>query len=166
MLAAGIDATFDSFTVYEEHIKSGPVHAPAVTSRTRMAALPQVLRPSAFDALPVEYRELHPSYRAVHPEGVQAWLALWRQARSGPAVLARRPYPMTWERVESIRHPTLLLTGDGDLYTPPALLRMQAQHMPHADVAVIPEAGHCANWEQPDAFNRTVLDFLGRHAGR
>jgi pimeloyl-ACP methyl ester carboxylesterase len=37
---------------------------------------------------------------------------------------------------------------------------MQAQHMPHAEVVVIPEAGHCAGWEQPDAFNRTVLDFL------
>jgi tripartite-type tricarboxylate transporter receptor subunit TctC len=42
LLAGRVDATFDSFTVYEEHIKSGRVHALAVTSRTRMAALPQV----------------------------------------------------------------------------------------------------------------------------
>ncbi|MCG2594318.1 tripartite tricarboxylate transporter substrate binding protein [Ramlibacter sp. XY19] len=42
LLAGRIDATFDSFTVYEEHIKSGRVRALAVTSRTRMAALPQV----------------------------------------------------------------------------------------------------------------------------
>jgi pimeloyl-ACP methyl ester carboxylesterase len=70
---------------------------------------------------------------------------------------------MTWARVESIHHPILLMTGDGDLYVPPALLRMQALHMPHAEVVVVPEAGHCANWEQPDDFNRVVLDFLRRH---
>jgi tripartite-type tricarboxylate transporter receptor subunit TctC len=42
VLAGRVDATFDSFTVYEEHIKSGRVRALAVTSRMRMAALPQV----------------------------------------------------------------------------------------------------------------------------
>ena len=42
LLAGRIDATFDSFTVYEKHIKSGQVRALAVTSRTRMAVLPQV----------------------------------------------------------------------------------------------------------------------------
>ena len=42
---------------------------------------------------------------------------------------------------------------------------MQAQHMRHAEVVVISEAGHCANWEQPDAFNGMVVDFLRRHPG-
>jgi len=42
LLAGRIDATFDSYTVYEEHIRSGRVRALAVTSRMRMAALPQV----------------------------------------------------------------------------------------------------------------------------
>ncbi len=134
-------------------------------SETAYAQANARLLPPAFDALPVEMKELHPSYRAGNPAGVQAWLALARQARSGPPVVAKRPHPMTWARVESIRHPTLLMTGDGDLYTPPALLRMQAEHMPHAEVSVITEAGHCANWEQPEVFNRKVLDFLRRHSG-
>ncbi|HYP83135.1 tripartite tricarboxylate transporter substrate binding protein [Variovorax sp.] len=42
LLAGRVDMTFDSFTVYEEQIKAGRVHALGVTSRTRMAALPQV----------------------------------------------------------------------------------------------------------------------------
>jgi tripartite-type tricarboxylate transporter receptor subunit TctC len=42
LLAGRVDCTFDSFTVYEEHIKSGRVRPLAVTSRLRMAALPQV----------------------------------------------------------------------------------------------------------------------------
>ena len=49
------------------------------------------------------------------------------------------------------------------VYTPPALLRMQAAHMPHAEVHVIPEAGHAANWEQPAVYNQRVIDFLRRH---
>lgn len=42
LLAGRVDATFDSFTVYEEFIRTGRVHALAVTSSKRMGALPQV----------------------------------------------------------------------------------------------------------------------------
>ncbi len=42
VLAGRIDITFDSFAVYEEHIKSGRVRALAVTSKARMGVLPQV----------------------------------------------------------------------------------------------------------------------------
>ncbi|MBH1963933.1 MAG: tripartite tricarboxylate transporter substrate binding protein [Comamonadaceae bacterium] len=42
LLAGRIDATFDSYTVYEEFIKTGRVHALGVTSGKRMGALPQV----------------------------------------------------------------------------------------------------------------------------
>jgi pimeloyl-ACP methyl ester carboxylesterase len=55
------------------------------------------------------------------------------------------------------------MTGESDLYTPPALLRMQALHMPHAEVATIAESGHSPYWEQPTVFNRLLLDFLARH---
>jgi pimeloyl-ACP methyl ester carboxylesterase len=27
---------------------------------------------------------------------------------------------------------------------------------------VIPECGHSAFWEQPEAFNQAVLDFIGK----
>lgn len=42
LLAGRVDLSFDSFTVYEEHIRAGRVHALGVTSRRRMTALPQV----------------------------------------------------------------------------------------------------------------------------
>ena len=71
--------------------------------------------------------------------------------------------PLTWAKLESIKQPTLLMTGDGDLYLPPSLLRMQASHMPQAEVVILPEAGHNANWEQPEIFNKTVLAFIAKH---
>lgn len=123
------------------------------------------LRPKEFNALPVEVKELHPSYRAGNAAGTAAWVKLAREATVAPRVNQKRPYPLTWARLESIRHPTLLMTGDGDLYTPPALMRMQAAHMPHAEVHVIAEAGHAANWEQPAVYNQRVIDFLRRNPG-
>jgi len=122
------------------------------------------IRPKAFEALPNEMKELHPSYRGGNPAGLAAWMKLEHEAIPGVRINPQRVHALTWARLESIRLPTLLMTGDGDLYTPPALLRMQARHMPHAEVTVIAEAGHCANWEQPDAFNTRVLAFLRKHA--
>ena len=42
VLAGRVDLSFDSYTVYEEHIKAGKVRALGVTSAKRMATLPQV----------------------------------------------------------------------------------------------------------------------------
>jgi pimeloyl-ACP methyl ester carboxylesterase len=127
------------------------------------AAVNARLRPGFFADLPHEFKELSPSYRAGSPEGVAAWLELQHQALPGPRIVPKSKHPLTWARLETIRQPTLLVTGESDLYTPPSLLRMQASHMPHAEVATIAEAGHSPYWEQPTEFNRLLLDFLGRH---
>jgi pimeloyl-ACP methyl ester carboxylesterase len=120
------------------------------------------LRPPIFGNLPHEFRELSPSYRAGNPEGVAAWLDLHHKALQGERLNPLAKQPLTWARLETIRQPTLLMTGESDLYTPPSLLRMQASHMPHAEVATIPEAGHSPYWEQPIVFNSLLLDFLAR----
>jgi pimeloyl-ACP methyl ester carboxylesterase len=70
---------------------------------------------------------------------------------------------VTWARLDALKLPTLLLTGDADLWTPPAVLRMFARHMPRAETAIIAETGHSSYWENPEQFNRVVLDFLKRH---
>lgn len=125
------------------------------------------IRPSPqFDALPLDFRELGPSYRAENPQGVARWLALSAASGHGevvtaPALSAARA--VTWARLEALSVPTLLITGDADLYGPPSVLRMFAAHLQHAESAVIPETGHSSYWESPDVFNRTVLAFLGRH---
>jgi pimeloyl-ACP methyl ester carboxylesterase len=118
------------------------------------------LRPPFFASLPHDFQELSASYRAGNPDGVAAWNAMTRQAIPGPRITPRRAQPLTWARLESVRHPTLLLTGDADLYVPPSLLRLQARHMPHAQTHVLAEAGHSPYWEQPAAFNAILLAFL------
>ena len=127
------------------------------------AAMHARIRPKFFVDLPHDFQELSPSYRAGNPDGVAAWNVLTHQALLGARIYPKSNHVLTWAKLETIRHPTLLATGDSDLYTPPAVLRMQAAHMPHAEVAVIAEAGHSPYWEQPDAFNALLLSFLARH---
>jgi len=38
---------------------------------------------------------------------------------------------------------------------------MIAAEIPNSRVVLIPEAGHSTYWEQPEMFNRAVLDFIG-----
>lgn len=129
----------------------------------RMRPVPQ------FDALPVDVRELGPSYRAENAEGVARWLKL---SHEPPVKWDRppvKPQPLqpenavTWARLDTLKLPTLLLTGDADLWTPPSVLRMFARRMPHAETAIIAETGHSSYWENPGEFNRVVLDFLKRN---
>jgi pimeloyl-ACP methyl ester carboxylesterase len=42
------------------------------------------------------------------------------------------------------------------------MLRLQKSHLRNAEMVLIPEAGHAPNWEQPDAFNKALLAFLGK----
>lgn len=126
------------------------------------AAVNARLRPAFFANLPHDFQELSPSYRAGNPEGHAAWIALEQQALSGKRIPPSMKHKLTWAKLESIKHPALLMTGDSDLYTPPSLLRMQAQHVPHAEVHIVPEAGHSPYWEQPDRFNNILLAFLAK----
>jgi len=59
--------------------------------------------------------------------------------------------------------PTLLMPGDQDLQAPPWVMRWQLAQIPGAEFIVLPEASHSINWEQPEAFNRNVLEFIRRH---
>ena len=58
--------------------------------------------------------------------------------------------------------PTLLLTGEADLYAPPPLQQLVAAHLPSCETTTLREVGHAPYWETPPAFNRLLLDFLGR----
>ena len=59
-----------------------------------------------------------------------------------------------------ISNPTLVLVGDQDLATPPALVRELAEAIPGARFAVIADAAHIPCVEQPEALTALLLDFL------
>jgi pimeloyl-ACP methyl ester carboxylesterase len=55
--------------------------------------------------------------------------------------------------------PSLVLVGADDRDFLAAADYMAAK-IPGAQKVVVPDAGHSANLDQPDAFNRAVADFL------
>ncbi|MNI82746.1 putative non-heme bromoperoxidase BpoC [compost metagenome] len=56
--------------------------------------------------------------------------------------------------------PTLVIAGQKDMITPPEGMKKMADQIANADYHVIPEAAHLTPVEQPEAFNRLLLDFV------
>ena len=56
--------------------------------------------------------------------------------------------------------PTLVLVGEEDVITPPAVAKAMAEAIPNARLEVIPQAGHLAPYENPAAANPAILQFL------
>ena len=123
------------------------------------------LRPPQFTQMPPEFRELGPSYRAANPDGTRRWIELERISRpEGPIAAAQlMKNRLTFSLLETLRVPTLLLTGSADLYAPPPVLRLFAARIRNSESVIVPEAGHSSYWEQPELFNRALLEFIGKH---
>lgn len=64
------------------------------------------------------------------------------------------------DRLHELRLPALYVTGEQDTASPPALMREMQRRTPGARFATIPSAAHLPNMEQPEAFNRLVIEFL------
>jgi pimeloyl-ACP methyl ester carboxylesterase len=63
------------------------------------------------------------------------------------------------DRLEKLDVPTLIMTGDEDEPCLEPAIFMKRK-IPTSGLVVMPKAGHTINLEDPDLFNRTVLDFL------
>ena len=64
------------------------------------------------------------------------------------------------ERAAAIRVPTLILCGEEDAITPPALSKELAFLIPGSRLKLIPGASHLANLDKPQEFNAAIDDFL------
>lgn len=117
-----------------------------------------------WDELPRWFRELGPSYRAANPAGVAKWDELNCISETGRGARQKFVNTVTPEKLETLRVRTLLLTGAADMFTPPSIMRKIARHIPNAEMIIVPECGHSAYWEQPELFNRIVLEFIGRES--
>ena len=78
------------------------------------------LRPAEIQNLPVELRELGPSYRGTDPEGASRWLEIELASRPYGTMPAQPPRePITYARLQTMAVPTLVLSGEADLLSPP-----------------------------------------------
>ena len=60
----------------------------------------------------------------------------------------------------SIAVPTLVVVGEGDVIAPVDIAEAMAKAIPGARFEIVPDAGHVANLENPEVFNRAFSEFL------
>lgn len=115
---------------------------------------------------------------AVLPSSLQRWFT--ERTRSGkPELIARvtrtlladdpAVHAAMWraiaafgvhERLADIDCPTLVLVGDQDPSTPPAMSAALAEGIPNARMVVLADTSHIAMLESPAAVNEQLLGFL------
>jgi pimeloyl-ACP methyl ester carboxylesterase len=85
---------------------------------------------------------------ATAPEGLKGGLLAMRDRRDYVDLLG------------NFNVPSLVIGAERDRAVPLEHSSVLAQGLPAARLCIIPGAGHMANLEQPEAFNRCVLEFL------
>lgn len=115
-------------------------------------------RVQLMDKDPKGWRELYDQFIAQSAEG---------HALTMRGVQMTRPSVYELEReLERLEVPTLVVTGDEDepCLEPALYLKRKIRS---SGLLVLPKSGHTVNLEEPEAFNRGVLDFLSAvDAGR
>jgi 3-oxoadipate enol-lactonase len=113
----------------------------------RVATPESVRRLLGGRAVAGAYQQLLDSVQRVHPASFEKTLeASVAQDRAA--------------RIEQIKAPTLVITGDEDKVYSPELSKDMARRIPGAELVVMKGVGHLSNLEQPDEFNQAVLQFL------
>ena len=80
---------------------------------------------------------------------------------NGPAVYVRQQRaimarPDSRSELAGIAVPTLVLVGEADEITPPAVAREMHDAIPGSRLVVVPEAGHMALIERPDTVSAAL----------
>jgi pimeloyl-ACP methyl ester carboxylesterase len=165
--AAGGFVAFDYALSFPERLRSLTVaNSIGGVQDEDYLALGVRLRPAPqFNALPVDVRELGPSYRAADAAGTARWVELSRRSRLARALPSPQTFRnrITFARLDAIRMPVLLIGGGADLYSPPPMMKLYGDHLRGAEWLVVPDAGHSVFWEHTELFNRSLLAFLNRY---
>ena len=159
--AAGGSIASDFAFSYQERLLSLSISSNSFGVRDGdIAKAAAAIRPEGWEKMSADFRELGPSYRAANPAGVKAWIELEHKALIGRDYRQTLKNEITQAKLKDLKLPTLIISGAADMSTPPSISRMIAAEIPNSRVALIPESGHSTYWEQPDIFNRAVLDFI------
>jgi len=129
--------------------------AAAATARERGASaiadimLPKMLAPATIGRRPEVAVALRAVMSSTPVAGIIGALAAMRDREGSESLL-----PMLTDV------PTLIVVGEADVLTPPALARTMAKSIPGARLAIIPDAGHLPPLEQPEATTDRLKEFL------
>ncbi|MDH6223786.1 MULTISPECIES: alpha/beta fold hydrolase [Streptomyces] len=107
------------------------------------------------------------SYNVTALPGVAAHVLAMMRATdprgAAAALRGRAERPDYRETLAATRCPVLIVVGADDVYTTVADAEAIGRLVPHATLSVVEGAGHLPGAEQPERFNRVLLDFLRTH---
>jgi 3-oxoadipate enol-lactonase len=109
------------------------------------------------------------SFRQTRPERISPIREVMEQTPARGIAGALRGMAIRPDRradLPKINVPTLVLVGEEDAITPPAVAQTLAESISGARLEVIPNAGHMAPYENPSAANSAILGFLQSLEGR
>jgi pimeloyl-ACP methyl ester carboxylesterase len=108
-------------------------------------------------------RLFSPTFRERRPERVEPIRSVMAQTTARGIAGALRGMAIRPDRrgdLGKISVPTLVLVGEDDAITPPAVAKALAEAIPGARLEVIPGAGHMAPYENSAVSNAVILRFL------
>ena len=95
---------------------------------------------------------------------VRQWMEATPADGVAGGLLAMRDRDDYLGKLAGLTVPSLVVGAERDRAIPPEHARALAGGLPDAELIIIPGAGHMANLEQPQPFNRALLDFLAKFA--
>ena len=129
--------------------------------RFHMAQIAYTQGPAAI-ADPMIPKLLSPQTVQTRPGLVQHVRAMIENNRvSGIAgdLMAMAERPDSFPLLKQITCPAQIIVGELDQSTPPSDAKVMADQIPNARLAIIPNAAHLANMEQPEVFSQIVEAF-------
>lgn len=151
--AAGLPLSVENLVMRARSIEITLTQGMDAMAEYAMTANPNLVARLALD--PNAKQEFYEEYRRLSPIGY---------ANSLRALIAMDHITDRLPELARRRIPVLLIGGDRD----PSLGPMQVMHrkIRGSKLVVLAPASHFANRDQPDAWNRTVLEFLARRDRR
>lgn len=144
--AAGLPLSVENLVMRARSIEITLTKGMDAMADYAMAANPNLSERLAID--PSSREEFYAEYRALSPIGY---------ANSLRALLAMDHIT---DQLRQLRVPVLLIGGDRDPSLAP--MKVMQRKVRGSKLVVLSPASHFGNRDQPEAWNRTVLDFLAR----
>jgi 3-oxoadipate enol-lactonase len=132
--------------------------------RQAFALMAQKVADSGLGAVAeIAAKRVHsPAYLAAHPEAVEQrkQVLLGIDPKAFQAACRILQESDLTPLLHHLRVPTLVVCGELDQATPPALNKAIAAKVPGARYVELPGCGHCPPLEQPEAFLAVIKDFV------
>jgi 3-oxoadipate enol-lactonase len=97
------------------------------------------------------------------PDLVEGALRMMRKMSPEDVAMVQRGMAERQDSVETLKTinvPTMVVTGDEDIFTGVAEAELMHQNIPRSQLKVIAKAGHYSPWEQPEEVGKLLRQFL------